>query len=218
MRPLQRAVFLDRDGVINRYVCHPEFGTIDSPANPQQFELLPGVGQAIRLLNNLEFLVIVVSNQPGIAKRKFTPAVLDAITRKMAADLRRERARLDEVIYCRHHPDAVLPQYRRRCACRKPLPGMLTDAAVRWNIDLGASYMVGDGITDIVAGKAAGCTTLLVGVRKCYLCEELARQNAEPDSIVPSLLEAARLIAGREAGVRGEAVSSEELCKLKPQP
>ena len=190
----RRAVFLDRDGVINSYVVHPEFGTVDSPANAAQFCFLPGTGQAIARFSQLDLLVIVVSNQPGIAKRKFTARHLDAMTRRMTALARAAGGKIDSVYYCRHHPEAVLATYRKNCDCRKPKPGLLLEAMRDWDIDLSTSYMVGDAASDILAGSAAGCTTLFVSSRKCYVCEDLSRQNARPDFFARDLPEAAELI------------------------
>ena len=157
-RGTRRAVFLDRDGVINRMWLHPEFGTVDSPASPEQFELLPGAGEAIAELKRLGLLVIVVSNQPGIAKGKFTPALLAAIEHKMVAAIEAAGGHLDAVYNCLHHPDAVLDEYRLTCDCRKPRPGLLVRAAREWDIDLSRSYLIGDGVTDIAAGCAITAT------------------------------------------------------------
>ena len=190
----RRAVFLDRDGVINSYVVHPEFGTVDSPATAAEFSFLPGAAQALARLAKLDLLIIVVSNQPGIAKRKFTSTHLDAMTRKMRALARAAGGRIDSVYYCRHHPQAPLPIYRKNCECRKPKPGLLLEAMRDWDIDPGGSYMVGDAASDILAGKAAGSTTLFVSDRKCYVCEELSRKNARPDFLARDLLEAAEVI------------------------
>ncbi len=188
------AVFLDRDGVINAYVCHPEFGTVDSPVHANEFQLLLGVAESIAELNALGLPVIVVSNQPGIAKRKLTRALLDSITQKMHAALAAGGARLDGVYYCLHHPDATLPEYRAVCECRKPKPGMLVGAARERNLDLSRSYLVGDGVTDVLAGMAAGARTLFLSSRKCYVCDELARHSARPDFIVGSLAEAVEVV------------------------
>lgn len=204
-RQARRAVFVDRDGVINRMFFDPEHGTVDSPANPDQFTLLPGAGRAIAALNGLGLLVIVVSNQPGIAKGKFTRALLDAIESKMLRAMEAEGARLDAVYNCLHHPDAFLDKYRVRCECRKPLPGLLVEAAREWNIDLRGSYMVGDGVTDIAAGRAAGATTLFVNSRKCYNCDALAAQGVRPDYFVGDLCEAAEVIQSLESGDKDSA-------------
>ncbi len=195
-----RAVFLDRDGVINSYVYNAELGTVDAPANPDELDLLPGAATAVGALNRLGLQVIVVSNQPGIAKGKLTPALLDAVTDRMIAALHAQGGKIDDVLYCLHHPEARLPKYRMECECRKPKPGLLLQAAARRDIDLAGSYLVGDGVCDILAGRAAGVTTFFVSPRKCYVCDELARQGAQPDHLAGSLLEAADLIAKIEAG------------------
>jgi len=184
------AVFLDRDGVINAYVYNPEFGTVDSPAHPDEFVLLPGSAQAIAELNRMGFPVVVVSNQPGIAKRKFTPALLASMTEKMHAEAGNAGGRLDGVYYCLHHPESELPDYRMICNCRKPSPGLLLQAAEDLNLDLAKSYMVGDGVMDVVAGARAGATTIFVSPRKCYICDELVKQNVRPTLMVSSLRDA----------------------------
>lgn len=198
----KRAVFLDRDGVINRYVYNPETGTVDSPANPSEFSLLPGVAGAVATFRRLGLLTIVVSNQPGIAKGKFCKELLEQMTEKMVATLGVSDARVDDVWYCLHHPQATLSEYRVSCGCRKPKPGLLLAAAKKWGIDLTCSYMVGDGIGDLQAGAAAGTKTLFVNSRKCYLCEELARQGVQPHYFVSSAQEAATVIRSIELGER----------------
>src|ERR1044072_8474065 len=104
----RRAVFVDRDGVINRMFFHAESGITDSPANPEQFELLPGVADAIAELNRTGLLVVVVSNQPGIAKGKFTASLLCAMESKMIASIEAAGGRLDALSHCAHHPAARL--------------------------------------------------------------------------------------------------------------
>lgn len=195
---LSRAVFIDRDGVINGMVYQPEYGLIDSPANPCEFTLLPGVGEAIRQIKQMGFLAIVISNQPGVAKGKFTLELLEATKHKMLDELAAEGAQLDAIYYCLHHPDATVAEYRIKCNCRKPKPGLLLQAQEEWNIDLARSYFVGDGITDVAAGQSAGCKTILVNSRKCYICDELARQQIEPDYLVKDLRDAVAAIHGAE--------------------
>lgn len=196
---MQRAVLLDRDGVLNAMVYHREFGTVDSPGHPDEFELLPGAAVAVRRVNELGLLAVVVSNQPGVAKGRFSLALLEATTRKMREALAEAGARLDGVYYCLHHPRALLPEYRVACECRKPKPGLLFQAARELNLDLARSYLVGDGISDVCAGRAAGATTVFVNDRKCYYCEELARHGARPDYWVARLSEAVSVIEQLEA-------------------
>jgi D-glycero-D-manno-heptose 1,7-bisphosphate phosphatase len=197
---MRRAVFLDRDGTINHMVYNPQFGLVDSPANPDEFQLLPGAGEAIRQINGMGLLAIVVSNQPGVAKGKFTLPLLEAMTSKMHQELKRTHAKLDSVHYCLHHPDAALPEYRLRCECRKPKPGLVRQAARKLEIDLANSYLVGDGITDLLAGQLAGCRTLFVSSRKCYICDEMTRHDVRPDYVVSSLGEAVQVIQEIQRG------------------
>ncbi len=194
---MKRAVFLDRDGVINRMVYDAEHGTVDSPANPDQFQMMPGAAAAIRSLNDLGLLVVVVSNQPGIAKGKMTIALLHSITEKMRGELAAASAQVDGVYYCLHHPEAVLPGYRQRCDCRKPKPGLLQRAAKEMGISLADSWMVGDGLVDVQAGRAAGCATIWLGTWKCDVCQIAREKNAAPDEVAADLTRAVRLIAGR---------------------
>jgi D-glycero-D-manno-heptose 1,7-bisphosphate phosphatase len=192
--PLRRAFFLDRDGSINGMVYDPEFGLVDSPRNVHEFELLPGVGEAIRLINEIGLLAVVVSNQPGIAKGKYRRPGLEAVTEKMHRELAAVGAHLDAVYYCLHHPEALLEEYRVLCDCRKPKPGLLQRAAQEHGIDLQASFMIGDGLTDVLAGKAAGCTTILLGNHKCASCRVMDEREARPGFIASDLSEAVRLI------------------------
>ena len=204
----RKAVFLDRDGVINAYACDPEFGTIDSPANPEDFALLPGAAQAVAKLNEAGLLAVVVSNQPGVAKGRFTPVLLDAITEKMKLGVGQAGGNLDAVYYCLHHPEGSVDGYRRRCDCRKPGAGMFRQAAHEWEIDLDRSYTIGDGIVDILAGREAGTKTILVSPRKCYVCSELTRRNVWPDWVVTDLAEAADLIRKIESNGRSHAAGN----------
>lgn len=208
------AVFLDRDGVINRYAYNAEFGTVDSPANAGQFELLPGVGEAIALLNRIPIPVIAISNQPGVAHGKFSPTLLDAITERMRAQLSEAGARLDGVLYCRHHPDGVLDLYGIDCECRLPKTGLLRRAATERNLDLDASYLVGDGVDGIFAGRAAGLTTFLVSPRGTAASEEFSTRGARPNYVVSNLREAITSIGellGSSAEVEGEDLCSDAL-------
>ena len=155
----QKAVFLDRDGTINQYVGF--LRDIDD------FALLPGVAEAIKEINASGYLAIVVTNQPVIARGEVSLEELEAIHNKMETLLGQEGAYLDAVYFCPHHPHkgyaGERPEYKVDCACRKPKPGMLLQAAADFNIDLSQSWMIGDGENDVKAGKAAGCKTALIG-------------------------------------------------------
>ena len=155
----QRAIFLDRDGTINKYVGFLR--------NIDDFELLPGVTEAIKAINASGYLAIVVTNQPVIARGEVTVPELQEIHNKMETLLGSEGAYLDAIYYCPHHPhkgyDGEVPELKIECECRKPKPGMLLKAAEDFNIDLSQSWMVGDGENDIKAGAAAGCKKALIG-------------------------------------------------------
>lgn len=154
----QRAVFLDRDGTINEYR-----GFI---TKPEQMTLLPGAAEAIARINKSGYLVIVITNQPVIARGECTVEELEAIHNRLETLLGQQGAYLDAIYYCPHHPDRGFagerPELKITCDCRKPKPGLLMQAAQAYNIDLSESYMVGDQIADVQAGQAAGCRTVLL--------------------------------------------------------
>jgi D,D-heptose 1,7-bisphosphate phosphatase len=145
--PTNRAVFLDRDGTI----CDD----VNYCSCADDFMLLPDVPEAVRLLNENGYKVIVITNQSGIARGLFTHEVLAEIHRKMDAELGRYDAKVDGVYYCPHHPD-------EDCECRKPKTGLLVQAVNDYDIEISSSFMVGDHQKDIDAGKALGCRTVLV--------------------------------------------------------
>src|SRR3972149_5636841 len=160
---MRRAIFLDRDGVINATLWNPAESAMDSPYRLEDFRLLPRVANAVRLVNELGFLAVVISNQPGGAKGKCSPAFLDAVDRRMVRALAGAGARLDSVYYCLHHPKARVAALRVDCECRKPKPGLLLRAGRDLDIDLRASYMAGDSERDVTAGIAAGRRAFLAG-------------------------------------------------------
>jgi D-glycero-D-manno-heptose 1,7-bisphosphate phosphatase len=193
-----KAVFLDRDGSINKPVLYRELGLIGSPIREEQMELLPGAAAGIRLLNSLGLKVIVVSNQPGVAKGNMTEAMLEAINKRMRVLLEAEGAFLDAVYYCPHHPSDGQPPYRQECRCRKPNPGLLEQSARAHGLELAASYMVGDSYTDMLTGQAAGCRSILLGGVKCDSCRLMQEVGAMPEAIAASLWEAAVIIQSWE--------------------
>jgi len=192
------AVFLDRDGVVNELVYYEEHGIIDSPFTVAQFRLLPGVIEAVRQLRDAGYTVVLVSNQPGIAKGYMSGEAFDRIKEKMKEDLAKGGACLDGEYYCLHHPEAVVAELRANCECRKPEPGLLLQAARDLGIDLSTSWMIGDGLTDVSAGKKAGCQTILLGRMKCEVCRLMDDLDTKPDGIATHLAEAVRIIVGEE--------------------
>jgi D-glycero-D-manno-heptose 1,7-bisphosphate phosphatase len=192
--PVRRAVFLDRDGVINPLIYHQDAGIVDSPFTLSQFNVFRRVPRAIRLLNDMGMAVIVVSNQPGIAKRHFDASLLRKFDRKLEAALKAAGARVDAIYYCLHHPNSSVKSLRKRCSCRKPGTGMLTRAAREFGLSLSQSYMVGDGLTDIEAGHRAGCRTIFIGRWKCECCKFIRPANLHPTFVAKDLWEAVKRI------------------------
>ena len=189
-----KAIFLDRDGVINEIIYHKEMGVIDSPFTVEQFKLLPDVSKAINKFHSLGYKVIIVSNQPGLAKDNFTLKIFEKMKEKMRKELKKNGAEIDAEYYCFHHPYAKVKKYKKNCDCRKPKPGMILKAAKDHNIDLAKSWMIGDGITDIQAGQTAGCKTIFIGRMKCDLCKLMEDEQAKPNYIAPNLYKAALII------------------------
>jgi D-glycero-D-manno-heptose 1,7-bisphosphate phosphatase len=174
----RRAVFLDRDGVINRAVVRD--GAPRPPSSLSELEILPGVPEALSRLKGAGFRLIVVTNQPDVSRGLLSRESVDAVNARLSSHLP-----LDEIRVC-WHDDAD------RCSCRKPEPGMLRDAAREAGLDLASCYMVGDRWRDIGAGKAAGCATV-------FIDSGYAEPPPEgPDARVRSLAEAAAWILSRE--------------------
>jgi D-glycero-D-manno-heptose 1,7-bisphosphate phosphatase len=188
-----KAVFLDRDGVINRKAPGDEYVT-----RWKDFELLPGVVEAIAELNRSGVCVIVITNQRCIAKGLITTAELDTMHQHMMEFLTERGARLDAIYYCPHEMEPA-------CRCRKPSPGMFFDAARDYGIELATSWMIGDSDIDIEAGKNAGCKTAILFDEPYHDASMRPRNGAE--LVANSLLEAVRQILLYENGHAGPEIS-----------
>ena len=179
LRSKQRAIFLDRDGTLNKYVGFLR--------NIDEFELVSGAAEAVRLINASGCLAIAATNQPVIARGEVTFDEIAMIHNKMETLLGHEGAYLDAIYFCPHHPhkgyEGEVPELKIECECRKPKAGMLLKAAEDFNIDLSQSWIIGDGENDILAGKAAGCKTALIG-----------NESFGQDITAETLIEAVRLI------------------------
>jgi D-glycero-D-manno-heptose 1,7-bisphosphate phosphatase len=188
----KQAVFLDRDGTVAE-----EVGYVN---HVSRVRLLPGSAGALRRIRSAGFLAVVVTNQAGVARDYFEESLVGQVHRRLEELLRAEGASLDAIYYCPHHPREGAPPYRRECDCRKPRPGMLLRAARELDIDLSRSYMVGDGIVDVGAGRAAGATTILVltGYGRGHLEHRRHRWSVEPDHVAEDLPAAVDWILLRE--------------------
>lgn len=177
-----KAVFLDRDGVINA-----EKGYVH---RIEEFEILPGVPQAIGLLKDAGFLVIVVTNQSGVARGYYSLETVHSLHRHLDTELAAFGTHVDAYYVCPHHPEHGIGDLKVACTCRKPMPGMLEQAAVDFGIDLSASYMIGDKSTDVAAGLAAGCRPVFLETSSGGPEEGIA----DDIPVFSGLLEAARAI------------------------
>ncbi len=188
------AVFLDRDGTIVREVEYLR--------SPGQLRLLPRAAAAIRLLNRAGLAVVVTTNQSGIARGLLTEKELEEVHAVLRSRLARRGARIDGIYFCPHHPEAARPEYRRRCRCRKPAPGMLLRAARELDLDLGRCFAIGDSARDIEAGRRAGCRAVLV--RTGYGAETEARLERElgADYVADDMSDAGEWILQETVGRR----------------
>jgi len=152
---MNKAVFLDRDGVITEDPPHYAHRV-------DQVRIIPGGGEAIRLLNEWGYLVIVVSNQSGVAKGYYGERDIELFNEEMKRQLSLEGAHIDALYYCPHHPEGTVKELCKSCTCRKPQPGMLIQAAEEHQINLKTSFLVGDKFSDIVAGNSVKCRTIFV--------------------------------------------------------
>ena len=203
------AVFLDRDGTLAE-----EVGYIN---HPDRLQLYPWSAEAIGKLNRAERPVIVVTNQSGVARGYFTEELVHEVHQKIAFELASKNAKVDAIYYCPHHPTGQLSAYRTNCRCRKPLTGMVEEAARRFHIDLASSYVVGDSYRDMQLGFNAGARTILVmtGYGRGEYEYQRHRWPRMPDRIAENLLEAVQIILGEEArpkaGARRDSLTSRAL-------
>jgi D-glycero-D-manno-heptose 1,7-bisphosphate phosphatase len=182
-----RAVFLDRDGVLNDLEYNPDEGRIGAPLSTKQLRVSPYAGESVKRIQELGYKAILVSNQPGVAKRQLSYSEFERMNAMVRNELAKHGGSLDAEYYCLHHPDALIKKYKKDCDCRKPKPGLLVRAAKENDIDLGASFFVGDALVDVKAGRAAGCRTILLGHVTTFLSKMIEAEDATPDFVLPSL-------------------------------
>ena len=188
------AVFLDRDGTINRGVWDDSVEAYESPYRPDDVELEDRAVEGLRTLRELGWPLIVVSNQPAAAKEIVSLADLRAVHDRLVALLAEEGIELDDWRYCFHHPQGKVPQLSGPCPCRKPAPGMLLAAAEKHGIDLERSWMIGDVDTDVGAGLAAGTHTILIENPRS---EHKRHGEAGEEYRAANLAEAAQVVAAQ---------------------
>jgi D-glycero-D-manno-heptose 1,7-bisphosphate phosphatase len=188
----RRAVFIDRDGTISE-----EVGYVN---HPSRYRVFPYSAEAVRMLNAAGWLAILITNQAGVARGYFAESVIADVHALLADELQSGGARLDAIYYCPHHPTVGEPPYRLDCDCRKPLPGLVRRAAAEFDIDLAASWMVGDRYGDVEFARNAGVRPAFVlsGYGRGEWEYQRAAWRHEPELVADNLLEAVREILRRE--------------------
>lgn len=187
---MRRAVFFDRDGTICRDLVYL--------SDPDRLELLPGVADALWRLQAAEYLLIIATNQSGIARGYLSEDTLARIHNRLHDLLGNHGIRITAIYHCPHLPDGGLPKYRQSCSCRKPEPGMLLQAAREHGIDLTRSFMIGDKLSDIQAGRRAGCRSLWLQPEPTVAPLDHSMPDG-PDAVVADLTAAVDWILGTEA-------------------
>lgn len=185
---MNRAVFLDRDGVINPNVFNPSTEEWESPHREEDFEIYPWVLETLKRLKP-HFLLYLVSNQPSYAKGKTSLENIKNIHKKFEAILKKNQLCFEEYYYCYHHPDGVVQEYSGSCPCRKPSPYFLEEARKKYQLEMKASWMIGDRMTDMECGKAAGVKTIFINSDINQHIEAV-----KADFVATNLLEAAKII------------------------
>lgn len=189
-----QAALLDREGVLIKL---PKFSleeaSLDFITSKDQLELIEGSIEGIKLLNRKDIKVIIITNMPQIGKGLITESEANEINSQFTKLFQKQGARIDAIYYCPHHPTHGIGKYKTECSCRKPKAGLLLQAQKDFNLDLEKSVMVGDRTSDIKAGIAAGCKTILV---KTGYGGQDNFKDASADKIVENILEAAKIIAG----------------------
>ena len=186
------AVFLDRDGTINE-----QMGYIN---HPSRFVLLPGITEAIRLLNENDILVIIVSNQSGVARGYFPIALVHEVHEQLTKTLQQEQARIDRILFCPHYRSGSVEEYAIDCECRKPRTGLIEQACAEFDIELANSYVIGDRYTDIELAHRAGLKGILVetGYGRGDIEHVLPHVARGPDHIAKDLLDAVQWLLKNE--------------------
>jgi D-glycero-D-manno-heptose 1,7-bisphosphate phosphatase len=189
---MNKAVFLDRDGVLNKPVFNPDTGEYESPHHPDDLHLFEWTIESLKKINTDGYLMFVVSNQPSYAKGKTSMENIKKIHEKLESELEKHGVFIKEFYYCYHHPHGIVKEYSYECECRKPKPYFLMKAKKDYGIDMKISWMIGDRDTDIFCGQNAGVKTILIEEASSYN----NRGKSKPDFYAENLKDAVNIITG----------------------
>lgn len=193
---MNKGFFIDRDGIINELVFDAVEGIVRTPLTPDEVKFTPGIFDLLKKTKRMGYENIVISNQPNIGLTRMKKHAFEKLSARIRGSLRREGIKLDGEYYCFHHPYAKVKQYRKKCSCRKPGVGLFKQAEKDHDIDLKKSWMIGDGVHDVIAGQKAGCRTILLTnpLESEYMkiLQERLR-GVKPDHVVKNLREATKL-------------------------
>lgn len=202
---MNKAVFLDKDGTLIENVPYN--------VDPSKISLFPGVGLALKRMQEQGYKIFVVSNQSGVSRGLFDESALDAVWKDISAKLGKDGVIVDDFYYCPHHPEGKMEGFNLECHCRKPLPGMLFMAAEEHDLDLSKCWMIGDILHDVEAGNRAGCKTILVN--NGNETEWLPGKFRNPDFFASSVLEAAIIIDNNFDFIETEPKGKKEIIGIE---
>ncbi len=187
---MQKVIFLDRDGIINSLVYDKDLSIVRAPLSPRELTFTPRLVGILKKIQSKGFKLFVISNQPDIGLGRITKETFQKIQNKIESYFEKNNIAIDGYYYCFHHSYAKIREYKKICDCRKPKPGLLLQAAHEHDIDLSNSWMIGDGVNDVIAGHEAGCKTILIAnlLESGYLSLlEKNLQGVKPDYIVKNI-------------------------------
>jgi len=194
MKKTNKAIFLDRDGVLNDLILYSEDGILDSPNTAKDFRLIPNTIKPLKKLKKLGFYLILISNQPGIAKKKYDLNEFNKIKIKMETILAKNQIVFDAQYYCLHHPQAINKLYKKNCTCRKPKTKMFCDGIKDFDIDVKKSFVIGDGLVDMKLAKSVKCNSIFIGNVNSTIAKIFKQEKIIPFYIAHDLDEAVNYI------------------------
>lgn len=186
---MKKAIFLDRDGTINKLIFNHELNEHEPPHHPDDFEILDGAVEAMKSFNNNGYLLFVISNQPDFAKGKTTLENIRAVHAEFEKQIANHGIKISGYFYCYHHPNGIVKEYSLECECRKPKPYFANKSITEFEVDRSSSWFIGDRVSDVMCGKLAGLNTVFLTGG-----QEKLMQDSGADLKANGLLDAAERI------------------------